>query len=178
MFFNHARFSEQARYHEECCAWLVGCCFGGTFLSPVLCYRQFFKLTFSSWHRLGLLCHAVVVKRASPSGPSLGGWWSLHSLWDGMLRLWSFLLAAIHFPILGANFLRHHLIVGGCAKPKVTFRAFTGWGHHCWCPSSPICCGSLFPHQSRVVTAGDTLSSFSGPLYSFTGPLSTCSGFL
>jgi hypothetical protein len=64
-----------------------------------------------------------------PSGPSLAGadgcrisCWGQRSFTvslDGIPRRWDFLLAAVRFPILGANFLRHHSLLMDVANLRL-----------------------------------------------------------
>jgi hypothetical protein len=104
------------------------------------------------------------------SSPSLSGadshpipcWskWPFTFTIDGVPHLWSFLLAALSFPILGTNFMQNHSLLVDVANlrllsgpsPVLDVTA-----------SAPAWGGSLLKHQGCTVTPASILSAFSGP---------------
>ncbi len=106
-----------------------GHCSGGSPRSPLLHLRQHVSTPLPRGYRLGVLHHAVAVF-SPPSGPSLSGadgrripCWGERPFTvtiGGVPRQWQFLLAAVSFPILGVDFLRHHTLVVDVANLRLS----------------------------------------------------------
>ncbi len=105
-----------------------GRCSGGSPQSPFLHFGQQLSSPLSRGHQLGFLHYALAVVFPPYRAQSLRRGRPPHSLLgerpftvtiDGLPRQWHFLLAAVSFPILGVDFLRHHSLAVDVANLRL-----------------------------------------------------------